>query len=156
MDTNLIADELHAAVSAFYTRYRDLDDASATRRPKEGEWSPKEIIGHLVDSASNNQQRFVRLQLQERLVFPGYGLDNTRWVAIEHYNEMRFSDLLTLWMLYNVLIGNIIRSADPEKLQNYWDRGERRNTLLELMTDYVRHLKEHIASLTDALEKAGD
>jgi hypothetical protein len=46
--------------------------------------------------------------------------------------------------------------VDPVKLQNYWDRGESRNTLLELMTDYVRHLKEHIASLTDALEKAGD
>jgi len=154
MDTILLADELGAVVSAFYTTYRDIDDESASRRPKEGEWSPKEIIGHLIDSASNNQQRFVRLQIEEQLVFPGYGKDNTRWVSIEHFNEMRYSDLITLWMLYNVLIGNIIRMADPAKLQNCWDSDKGKITLLDLMKDYVRHLKEHTASLTGILEKA--
>jgi len=156
MDTTLVADELGAAVSAFYARYHDLDDGPASRRPKEGGWSPKEIIGHLIDSASNNHQRFVRLQIQERLVFPDYGKDNMRWVAIEHFNELVFNDLVSLWRLYNLLIEKIIRSADPAKLQNYWDRGESRATLLELVIDYVRHLKEHTASLTGALEQAGN
>jgi hypothetical protein len=154
MDHILLADQLNSAVGAFYNRYRDLDDDSASKRPAESEWSPKEIIGHLIDSASNNHQRFVRLQIQERLVLPGYGPDNTRWVAIEHYNEMRFSDLLSLWRTYNILIEQIIRTADPEKLQNYWDRGESRTTLMDLMIDYLRHLKEHTASLTGILEKA--
>jgi hypothetical protein len=156
MDTTLLADELAAAVNAFYAGYHDLDDESASMRPEEGGWSPKEIIGHLIDSASNNHQRFVRLQIQERLVFPDYGKDNMRWVAIEHFNELGFKDLVSLWRLYNLLIEKIIRSADPAKLQNYWDRGESRATLLELMIDYVRHLKEHTASLTGALEKAGN
>jgi hypothetical protein len=153
MDHMLLADQLIAAVDAFYNRYHDLDDASASRRPGEDSWSPKEIIGHLIDSASNNHQRFVRLQIQEQLVFPGYGKDNMRWVAIEHFNDMKFGDVLSLWRQYNVLIGNIIRNVDPAKLQNYWDGAEGNKTLLELMKGYVNHLKEHLASFISTLEK---
>jgi len=156
MDHISLADQLGSAVDAFYKRYHDLDDASASRRPGEGSWSPKEIIGHLIDSASNNHQRFVRLQIQEQLVFPGYGKDNMRWVTIEHFNDMRYGDVLTLWRAYNVLIGNIIRNADPAKLQNYWDGAEGKKTLLELMKSYVDHLKDHLASFAITLEKQGN
>ena len=149
-----MADELSAAAAAFYDRYRDLDDESASRRPQQGGWSPKEIIGHLIDSASNNHQRFIRLQIQEQLVFPGYGKDNERWVAIEHLNELSFSDVLSLWRYYNILIENIIRKVDPSKLQNYWDGDEGKKTLLELMRGYVDHLKDHLASFADVLAKA--
>jgi len=155
MDTTLLADELSAAVRAFYDRYHDLDDAQASIRPKDGGWSQKEIIGHLIDSASNNHQRFVRLQIQERLVFPDYGKDNVRWVAIEHFNELSFADILTLWRYYNVLIENIMRNVDPAKLQNYWDRGDSRTSLLDLMNDYFDHLKKHLASFASIHEKAG-
>jgi len=154
MDTTLLADDLSAAVAAFYDRYRDLDDESASRRPQQGGWSPKEIIGHLIDSASNNHQRFIRLQILEQLVFPGYGKDNERWVAIEHFNELSFADILSLWRYYNILIENIIRNADPAKLQNYWDGDEGKKTLLELMRGYVDHLKDHLASFADVLAKA--
>ncbi len=154
MDTTLLADQLSAAVAAFCDRYRGLDDESASRRPRQGGWSPKEIIGHLIDSASNNHQRFIRLQIQEQLVFPGYGEDNERWVAIEHFNELSFTDVLSLWSYYNILIENIIRNADPGKLQNYWDGAEGKNTLLELMKSYVDHLKGHLASFADVLAKA--
>ncbi len=156
MDHISLADQLGSAVDAFYKRFHDLNDASASRRPGEGSWSPKEIIGHLIDSASNNHQRFIRLQIQERLVFPGYGKDNMKWVTTAHYNDMRYGDVLSLWREYNVLIGNIIRNADPAKLQNYWDGAEGKKTLLELMKGYVDHLKDHLASFAIALEKPGN
>ena len=134
--------------------YRDLDDDSASLRPSEGGWSPKEIIGHLLDSASNNHQRFVRLQIQERLVFPDYWEDNERWVSIEHFNELRFNDLISLWKLYNVLLENIIRSADPAKLQNRWERVDgTTSSLIDLMVGYVEHVKEHTDSIRRILEK---
>ena len=134
--------------------YRDLDDDSASLRPAEGGWSSKEIIGHLLDSASNNHQRFVRLQIQERLVFPDYWEDNERWVSIEHFNELRFNDLISLWKLYNILLENIIRSADPAKLQNRWERVDgTTSSLIDLMVGYVEHVKEHTDSIRRILEK---
>jgi len=148
-----LADELGTAVNAFYTTYRGLDDVLASMQPSGGGWSPKEIIGHLVDSASNNHQRFVRLQIQERLAFPDYAKDNMKWVAIEHYNAMAFDELLSLWRLYNILLENIIRKADPEKLQNCWETGGKNLSLMFLMTDYLRHIKEHTASFEKTLEE---
>jgi len=41
-------------------------------------------VGHLIDSASHNHQRFVRAQFQDSLVFPGY--DPNAWVAAQHYH----------------------------------------------------------------------
>jgi hypothetical protein len=44
-----------------------------SRRPlSKGKWSAREVIGHLIDSAANNHQRFVRAQFRDDLVFPGY------------------------------------------------------------------------------------
>jgi hypothetical protein len=40
-----------------------VDEGITHIRPDQDKWSLKEIIGHLIDSASNNHQRFVRLQL---------------------------------------------------------------------------------------------
>jgi hypothetical protein len=52
-------------------RLRQIQDAEASNRPAPGKWSKKEILGHLVDSAANNHQRFVRLQLSPRVDLPG-------------------------------------------------------------------------------------
>ena len=48
---------------------RELSIAEAGAHPAPSKWSPKEIIGHLIDSASNNHGRFVRAQLKDDLVF---------------------------------------------------------------------------------------
>src|SRR6185503_3729287 len=61
-------------------RLRAITDDAASTRPAPGKWSPKEIVGHLIDSAVNNQARFVRAQLQDDLIFPGY--DQDAWVHV--------------------------------------------------------------------------
>ena len=71
--------ELREAVNSVTPKLLALGEASA-KRPAPGKWSPREIIGHLVDSATNNYGRFVRGQLQDELVFPGYAQDD--WVRI--------------------------------------------------------------------------
>src|SRR5687767_6158292 len=65
-----------------------FDDETARRRPSPGKWSAKEIIGHLVDSASNNHQRFVRAVYQDDLVFTGY--DQAHWVSVQHYQDAQW------------------------------------------------------------------
>ena len=66
------AARLRAIVTETEPLLRKIGEAESAVRPAPGKWSPREIIGHLVDSASINHQRFVRAAFQDDLVFPGY------------------------------------------------------------------------------------
>ena len=66
-----IAQQLEDLIAAS-ERLRGLHEGAVAHRPATGKWSKKEILGHLVDSAANNHQRFVRLQLQTAVELPGY------------------------------------------------------------------------------------
>lgn len=148
--------ELNSIINAFYSKYKDVNEEIASKRSGNGQangkWTLKEILGHLIDSASNNHQRFVRLQIADELIFPGYGKDNVKWLKIEKYNELDFSDVILLWKQYNILIGNIIKRVDESKLENYWEKPDGdKITLKDLMIDYVRHLKEHIKHFEQTL-----
>ena len=146
--------ELNSIINDFYNKYKGLDNEIASKRPGTDRWTLKEIVGHLIDSASNNHQRFVRLQIADELIFPGYGKDNSKWLEIEKYNELNFSDIILLWKQYNVLIGNIIKGVDESKLENYWIKSDGDKTTLKyLMIDYVRHIKEHVKHFEETLEE---
>ena len=131
-----------------------VSDQDASRSPAPGKWSKKEIIGHLIDSAANNHSRFVRAQLQEDLVFPGYDQDG--WVRLQRYRDCAWTDLVKLWQAYNHHIAFVMASADDESLA----RPRARHNLHELawrpvppteaatleyfMRDYVAHLEHHL------------
>ena len=149
-----VYNELNPIITVFYNKYKDLDNEITSKRPGTDKWTLKEIMGHLIDSASNNHQRFVRLQIVDELIFPGYGKDNSKWLEIAKYNEMNFSDIMLLWKQYNILIGNIIKGADESKLENCWKNSEGdKNTLRDLMIDYVRHLKDLVRHFEQTLEE---
>jgi len=149
-----VCNELNSAVEAFYHKYCDLDNDITSKRIDADNWTLKEIIGHLIDSASNNHQRFIRLQIVNELIFPGYGQDNSRWLRIQKYNEMNFADIMLLWKQYNILIGHIIKEVDESKLGNRWVNSEGdKNTLRDLMTDYSRHLKDHLRHFEQTLKE---
>jgi hypothetical protein len=76
-----------------------FSEAEAGQRPSPERWTRKEVLGHLIDSASNNHQRFVRGQIAAGQDFPGY--DQERWVRIQGYQTARWSDLIELWRAYN-------------------------------------------------------
>ena len=64
-------------------RLNKFSDAEAEARPAPGKWSKKETLGHLIDSASNNHQRFVRMQLEPQISLPSYKQE--LWVGAQHY-----------------------------------------------------------------------
>src|SRR6202142_4410062 len=95
-------------------KLRGIDEARASVRPAPDKWSIKEILGHLVDSAANNHQRFVRLQLSERIDLPGY--DGDAWVRVQRYQDRSWREIIDLWQTYNTQLAAVIRHVDPKAL----------------------------------------
>jgi hypothetical protein len=94
-----IGTKLKNTVIDFYAKSCTIKDEIASIKLSDDKWSLKEIIGHLVDSASNNHQRFVRLQIESNLKFPSY---HYSWIDIEKYNLMNYNDLINLWKYFRV------------------------------------------------------
>ena len=124
-------------------------------RPEPGEWSVKEVIGHLVDSASNNHQRFVRLQVDDSLFFPDYAQDNDAWVSIQGYQATSWHDLLALWRYFNMHLAHVIRTVDEDCQDHIWVVDEDTAvTLGELMIDYLRHLQDHMQQIKNLIDRS--
>jgi len=139
---NSVADELES-ILAVAERLRKIDDDTASVRPAPGHWSRKEILGHLIDSAANNHQRFVRLQLTNRIDLPGYQQDE--WVLLQRYQDHKWSDIVSLWQLYNQHLAIVIRNADPNALSNVWRTPSREEVdLAFIIRDYLVHMRHHL------------
>jgi hypothetical protein len=148
---------LAEAVERATPRLLALSDAAAATPPAPGKWSPKQVIGHLIDSASNNHGRFVRAQLADDLVFPGY--EQERWVDAQRYNDAPWADLVALWRGFNLHIARVMASA-PDDVANRPRAShnldaiafrtvprDRPATLAYFMDDYVDHLEHHLAQI---------
>lgn len=147
-----LASDIEDAVNESWQMLKSLPNETLLARPGPDEWSVKEIVGHLVDSASNNHQRFVRLQVADGLVFSDYSQDNDSWVAIQSYQVAHWDDLLALWRHFNLHIARIIRTVDVECIDHIWVIDEDTTiTLGELMTDYLRHLKDHLQHIKNLI-----
>jgi len=116
----------------------------AAQRPAPGKWSKQEIVGHLIDSAGNNQQKFVRmLTAKGPIEFVGYAQDD--WVAVQHYQSADWPRLVRLWQAANEHLAHVIAHADPACLGNTITIGGAGPFRLDfVMTDYVEHLQHHL------------
>ena len=138
-------------------RLRAIDEAQAAQPRTEDHWSSKQIIGHLIDSATNNHTRFVLGQLKDDLVFPGYDQDG--WVRTNHYQDASWPQLVELWRTYNLHLHHVMSHADQAKLNTPCTLHTLQEiafktvpksepvTLEYLMKDYVEHLKHHLAQI---------
>lgn len=108
----------------------------------------KQIVGHLVDSASNNIHRIVHLQYQASpFSFPNYGThgNNDRWIAIQNYQQEDWDDLVQLWNYSNLHIIHIIKNIKVEFLDKQWiPAPEKKESLQEMVVDYLIHFKLHL------------
>ena len=151
--------ELLVTIDGSEPRLRALDDDRSAKRPSPGRWSPREIVGHLVDSASNNHQRFVRAAFQDDLVFAGYAQDE--WVRVQRYQEESWSELVTLWASFNRHLAHVM-AALPESVRlRHRARHNAQEvafrppaagdaTLDYFMRDYVAHLQHHLRQIFPA------
>lgn len=150
-----VSKELDNIIELFKNDYLNLDETLTEIRVSDDKWTLKEIVGHLIDSASNNHQRFVRLKLSCEIEFPDY--NNIEWLQSQNHNNMRFSELLLLFFYYNKLIVNVILNIDDKSLNNRWNVSWDENssfiTLETLANHYVEHMKIHMAHFKERLNE---
>jgi hypothetical protein len=137
-----------------------LVEAGTAQRPAAGRWSPREIVGHLIDSASNNHQRFVRATMQDDLVFAGYAQE--QWVTVQDYASVSWESLVTLFLAFNRHLAHVMSVVpatirDRVVAQHNFDRIAYRTvpattptTLAYFMADYVAHLEHHLGQILGA------
>jgi hypothetical protein len=122
-----------------------METESAVRHGA-GKWSKKQILGHLIDSASNNHQRFVRAQMMPRLSFPGYAQE--AWVKVQQYQNEPWMRLIETWKALNGHLLHVINHIPPDKWMNTCAIGENEPATLQfLVEDYVRHLEHHLGQI---------
>ena len=160
-----IASALRAAVDDADPRLRAISETESLRHPAPGKWCSREILGHLIDSAQNNHGRFVRAQLRDNLVFPGYAQE--AWVRLQGYRETPWIALIDLFVTYNHHLARVIRrvpaemASRPRSEHNLHELAWRPigadepATLGWFMADYVGHLEHHLAQVWRAAGIAG-
>jgi hypothetical protein len=116
----------------------------------------KQIVGHMIDSASNNTHRIVHLQYQESpLRFPNYATNgnNDRWIAIQNYQDEDWKSMINLWKYSNWHIVHVIKNVDSSKLDNQWYYSEERLISLKAsIIDYLRHFKLHLDEIDELIK----
>jgi len=141
-----VAGELLSVVEAASESLRKIGDPEASLRSAPGEWSKKEILGHLFDSAVNNHHRFVRAQQVEQLTFPAY--EQEHWISSQGYGERPWPELVELWRRYNRHLAHVISLIPEEQLAVMCVIGSDEPVSLGyLIEDYVVHLRHHLQEL---------
>jgi hypothetical protein len=151
------ADELRSTLDREVPRLLTISDDMASVPVAPGKWTPKEIVGHLVDSASNNHGRFVRANLSDDFVFLPY--DQEEWVTSQKYNDAGWVALIELWRQYNLHLAHVMDGISQDRLSlprmphNLHRVGWRLvpedvpATLGYFIDDYVGHMKHHLAQI---------
>ena len=139
-----------SVLSGYYTFFRGLADPD--KREHGSGWSIKEIIGHLVDSCSNNHQRLARLVPGANLNFPGY--DQETFVTRAAYVSFDYGRLVELWHLYNALLLHSYRSLPADLAERSTiSVGDRPAVNVHaLIADYFRHMSVHVNQIRQIVE----
>ena len=140
------AENLRKILTEVLPLLENVGDEPASTKPLPDKWSKKEILGHLIDSACNNQQKFVRTMAEPAFEFVGY--QQNHWVDSQKYNAANWNDLINLWEAYNLHLAHIIENVEPELLSNEITIENAGTFTLEfIMKDYVEHLKHHLSQI---------
>ncbi len=136
---------------------RSLDADEMSHKPRPNKWSKKEILGHLVDSAFNNYQRFIRAGKQGNLIFDGYDQDD--WVSKNNYQNRDLGEVISLFILINKHIADLISQLKEEEINkatsdhnfdkicmNHVEQGQP-SSLAYLIEDYIFHINHHLRQI---------
>jgi hypothetical protein len=135
-------DELNAVHTALLALSPELADTPW----REGGWTRKQIVGHLLDSAANNRQRFVRATIHGSFTGPDYA--EAEWVAAHGYSDVPWATLLHWWEVEHAILAAAVDHIPEERLDAVCKIGDNMPvTLRFVVEDYFRHQRWHVAQL---------
>lgn len=146
-----VTKEIRQVIETEESFLHSLDEEIITSKFNCQNRSIKQIVGHMIDSASNNLHRIVHLQYNDiPLIYPDYAINgnNDRWIAIQNYQEEDWQILIQLWKYSNLHITHVMQYIHPDKINNTWlTSPEEEVSLKDMVMDYPRHLKLHIKEI---------
>lgn len=124
---------------------RNMDDGTLQEVPGTA-WSRLQILGHLIDSATNNWQRFIRIQYEDN---PQIAYDADKWNLHNYYNRLDKELIVNLWENINRQLLHIAQNIPADKLERTGTTdGVTRQTLRYLIIDYIAHMEHHLVQIT--------
>jgi predicted MPP superfamily phosphohydrolase len=154
-ETSVITTEILSLIKNWESKLTSLPVKTVTEPRNSQDRSIKQILGHLIDSTSNNTHRVIHLQYQPSpFSFPNYAIfgNNDRWIAIQNYQNEDWSNMIQLWKYSLLHFCHVINNVKDDRLENEWIAGPEKNITLRMMIiDFPIHLKLHLNEIDDLI-----
>lgn len=150
-----IAEGIVSAIEKWEPILSNLSNQTIVAKRNSQNRTIKQIVGHLIDSATNNTHRIIHLQnLPSPLTFPNYASsgNNDKWIAIQDFQNEDWHTLIQLWKYSNLHLVHVIGNVDSSKLNNEWIAApDKRISLKQMILDYQPHLKLHLSEIRELM-----
>lgn len=158
MNYSNVTNGIFEGVSTWTPKLSALPEDTIMNKHNSQNRTIKQILGHMVDSASNNTHRIIHLQYQESpFQFPNYATNgnNDRWIAIQNYRDENWNDLIQLWKFVHLHLIHVVNNVNQMKLNNEWISGSEYGnvSLNDMITDFLRHFHLHLGEIQDLIDK---
>lgn len=154
MDFSSITNGISKVIETWEPKLINLPIDTIMQKRNKQNRTIKQILGHLIDSASNNHQRMIRLQYNSDLIFPDYRQDNDLWITLQNFQNEDWNNLIQLWKYFNLHMIQVIKSVDQSKLENCWHDYEGTKVTLQQMIDgYLWHIDLHFNEIQELIDK---
>jgi hypothetical protein len=157
IESSAITGEILSLIEEWELKLVSLSNETITERRNSQNRTIKQILGHLIDSTSNNTHRVVHLQYQPNpFSFPNYATfgNNDRWIAIQNYQNEDWTVMIQLWKYSLLHFCHVIKNINDDKLENEWISGsDKKITLKSMIVDFPKHLKLHLSEISELISK---
>jgi len=147
MEINQSLERLSHLVNIIPPLISKIPEEEFNLNPAPGKWSKKQILGHLLDSAANNHQRFVRIQFEN---VPSIYYDQDNWNLYNHHQDLSKKHLIDFWTIYNTHLIQLVARIPAENLER---KGKGKdgslNSLSWYIEDYVKHMEHHLKQIVN-------
>ena len=158
MDFSKITSGILQGLNTWTPKLTEFSEDTIMNKHNNQNRTIKQILGHMVDSASNNTHRIVHLQYQESpFSFPNYATNgnNDRWIGIQNYQDENWENLIQHWKFIHIHLVHVINNVNQNKLPNMWISESKYGNiaLKDMIVDFLRHFNLHLGEIQELIDK---